>query len=130
MSFFIKSDKFIWFPRILSVLLIAFFSLFAFDVFDNNTSFSEKSIPFLIHLIPALVLIITLIFSWKLPAISGWIFIIIGIAFMFYFNTYKFFVSFLIISLSPIIIGLLFLISSIMQKRNSTGSQENEDAQK
>lgn len=116
MRFSIKTFKLIWLPKTLSVLFILFFSLFALDAFNGNASFYDKFIMFLVHLIPSFIMIIFLVFSQKHPAISGWIFIILGFIFTFFFNTYRSLTIFLIISLPPIIIGILFLISFMAEE--------------
>jgi hypothetical protein len=54
-----------WTPRALSILFIAFLSLFALDVFDGRHSLREMMTAFLIHQIPVFVLIISLILAWR-----------------------------------------------------------------
>lgn len=92
--------KIIWLPRFLAVLYILFLSLFAFD--------TPFGIGFLIHLIPSFILIAILIFTWKEPKIAGTSLVLFGIGTIIFFNTYRELISFLVISLIPISIGLLF----------------------
>ncbi len=54
-----------WTPRILSMVFIAFLSLFALDVFDLHLGVWETSLAFAIHQIPVFVLIAALILAWK-----------------------------------------------------------------
>lgn len=65
-------------PRILSILAIAFVSLFALDSFDHG-SISEQIQAFLIHMIPSFILMIILAIAWKRELIGGILYIIIGI---------------------------------------------------
>jgi hypothetical protein len=54
-----------WMPRILSIMFIAFLSIFALDVFDGHHSFWQTVVAFLIHEIPVFVLILALILAWR-----------------------------------------------------------------
>jgi hypothetical protein len=92
----------IWIPRILIILYILFISLFALD--------TEIGLGFLMHLIPSFILLAILIFTWEKPKIAGIIFAIFGIATIIYYNTYAGLISFLMISLPPILAGILFWI--------------------
>ncbi|MDD5290752.1 MAG: hypothetical protein PHZ04_01420 [Patescibacteria group bacterium] len=60
-----KKEKIIyWLPRILSLCFVVFLSLFALDVFGENTGW-QAILGFLIHLIPSFVLLVIAIISWK-----------------------------------------------------------------
>ncbi|MFA5062400.1 MAG: hypothetical protein WC526_04615 [Patescibacteria group bacterium] len=89
-----------WLPRILSILLIIFISLFALDVFEEPQWF----LPLLIHLIPSFILIILTIIAWKHEKFGGFAFIVAGLL-MLVFTNFKS----LIISIPIVIIGALFL---------------------
>lgn len=90
--------------KILAILYILFISIFAFD-----TPFF--SIEFLIHLLPSLIFIWILIFAWSRSRIGGILFGILGIATIFFFDTYKDLIVFFLISLIPIVNGILFWLS-------------------
>jgi hypothetical protein len=50
-------ERFIyWAPRVLSILFIAFLSLFSLDVFEEATSFWQVVVGLLMHNIPSFVL--------------------------------------------------------------------------
>ncbi|MBN2567768.1 hypothetical protein JXB02_06830 [Candidatus Woesearchaeota archaeon] len=91
-----------WLPRVLGILYILFISLFAFDV-------PILSIGFLMHMLPSLLLVVALVIGWRWPIVGGWIFLMMGIAFVFFFNTYRQILSLLLISGPPIVLGVLFL---------------------
>lgn len=57
----------VWTPRILSILFIAFVSMFALDVFGQGRSWTEVLGALLIHLIPSYVLILILVLAWRRP---------------------------------------------------------------
>jgi len=54
-----------WAPRGLSILFIAFLSLFALDVFGEGLGFWKTLVALTIHLIPSLVLIGALAVAWR-----------------------------------------------------------------
>lgn len=54
-----------WTPRLLSITYIVFLSLFALDVFGEGYGFWRTGLALIIHLIPALVLLVVLILAWR-----------------------------------------------------------------
>jgi len=54
-----------WLPRALSILFIAFISLFALDVFGEQQSIWRTLAGLAIHLIPSFVLLIVLVVAWR-----------------------------------------------------------------
>lgn len=114
-----QTFKFIWIPRIVMIVFIVFVSMFSLDVFSGNAPFVDKLAGFLIHMIPSFVLILLLVLTWNRPLAAGYLFIIMGIIFTFYFKTYDQLVSLLTISLVPILTGLLFFVPSIIKKNKA-----------
>ena len=54
-----------WLPRALSILFIAFLSLFALDVFRENLGFWQMLLALAIHLIPSFLLTGALLVAWR-----------------------------------------------------------------
>ena len=52
-------------PRVLSILFIAFLSMFALDVFGEGLGFWKTLVALAMHLIPSFVLICALIVAWR-----------------------------------------------------------------
>lgn len=101
-------------PRILSILFIVFLMLFSLDVFEIEDVWYNLLLGFLMHNIPAFILIIILIFSWKKPIIGTFMFTLAGIfyaVFVFIKSGFEGIGSVLTLSLPSMIIGLLFLLS-------------------
>lgn len=90
----------IWIPRTLILMYLVFISMFAFD--------TEFGFGFFMHLIPSFILLAILIFTWKKPKIAGIFFPLFGIATIFYYGTYSDWRIFSMISLPPILAGILF----------------------
>jgi hypothetical protein len=78
MSSFSKRALF-WTPRALSIIFIAFLSIFASDVFDGRHSFWETVLAFIIHQIPVFVLIVALILAWRWEWIGAMLYGVAGL---------------------------------------------------
>lgn len=99
----IKKIKPLYVARTLIILYILFISLFSLD--------TPFGLGFLIHLLPTIILTITLIATWKFPKIAGILFIIEGLGTIIVWNTYRELFVFFVISLTLILIGSIFLVS-------------------
>ncbi len=106
-----------WTPRVLSIVIILFFSLFALDVFVEPYTPFEMFIAFMMHMIPTFVLVLITIFSWKREPVGGVLFLIISIMFTFAFNTYRNILTFVFVTGIPLTIGLLFLLEDHRKKK-------------
>ncbi|OGC30764.1 hypothetical protein A2346_05065 [candidate division WOR-1 bacterium RIFOXYB12_FULL_52_16] len=96
---------------LLSILYIAFISLFALDVFSGGFSWPGTVIALFIHLIPTFILIVCLTVAWKRGVVGGSLFLAVGILFTLWFRTYQRLDVFLLISFPLLLIGTLFIIS-------------------
>ena len=54
-----------WAPRSLSILFIAFLSMFALDVFGEHLGFLRTLMALAMHLVPSFVLIVALLLAWR-----------------------------------------------------------------
>ncbi len=108
-----ESNRMCWAARVVAIIYIAFISIFAFDVFGEGRGMLATMIGFIICLTPSIVLAIILVFAWRYEKIGGALFIIAGIIFTIFFNTYKDIMTFLIISGPVFLVGILFLINSM-----------------
>jgi hypothetical protein len=73
-----------WTPRILSIIFIAFLTLFSLDVFGNGYSFRETLIGLFMHNIPVFVLIAVLVIAWKREIVGGVAFILAGLLYILF----------------------------------------------
>jgi hypothetical protein len=115
---------FYWAPRILSIIMVCFISIFAFDVFDGGNTGWELVLALFIHLLPSIVAVIIIIVAWKKEQIGGWLFIALGVGFVF-LGRFQL-ATILIIALPVVIIGAMFLlhyykyVKGAVDKFNST----------
>lgn len=70
-----------WAPRVASIMIIFFLTLFSLDVFDGSASWLEMLGGFIMHSLPSIVLILLLIFAWKRQLVGFWAFLIFGVLF-------------------------------------------------
>lgn len=109
-----SKQVFYWLPRILAILGIVFFSLFALDVFVEYETLSEIVVALAIHLIPSFILIAITVIAWRWHVVGGLLFLLLGFFSIFFFNTYENPISFALLTLPPLLVGLLFLWEGLM----------------
>jgi hypothetical protein len=84
----IKSNKFIfWAPRIISILLILFLTMFSLDVFEGNYGFWGTIFALIMHNIPVFILVILLIISWKHELVGAIAFVLAGLFYIWFLLT-------------------------------------------
>lgn len=113
-----------WTPRLLSIIFIAFLMLMSLDVFDNGNNFWQTVVGLFMHNIPALILLVVLIISWKKEIVGGVAFILAGILYIiFAFKHANSWIVDLVWSLliagTAFIIGGLFILGWIIKIRQS-----------
>lgn len=99
---------FLWLPRVLAIAFLLFISLFALDTLSDP----QWLLALLIHLIPSYVIGALILLSWKNTRLGGATFIAAGILFLFFTQFQGG-----ILSVPAIVIGCLFLGSTLAMKR-------------
>ena len=124
-----KSAKTIlfWTPRILCILFTAFISIFAADVFEGNQGFWQTVLALLLHLIPAFLMLIILVVSWRWEWIGGTLFTGLGIFYIAWFWGRFHWSAYVIISGSLFLLGFLFILGWIYRKEIKMKNQLNEN---
>ncbi len=123
-----------WTPRVLTILFIAFLSLFALDVFGEGYTFWETLVALFMHLIPHFLLIILLVIAWKWERVGGLLFIGLALVFLFWFGGWdmltgnatgfraeNWFGGLLVPGLVAAV-GILFLVDQVYRKKHLTQS--------
>ncbi len=72
----------VWTPRVLGILFVLFISLFSLDVLEMEGGFWELMAGFVIHNLPAIVLIIALILAWRREWIGAVGYFAVGLWFL------------------------------------------------
>jgi hypothetical protein len=117
-----KINRFVyWTPRILSIIFILFLMLFSLDVFDENLSFWGTTLALFMHNIPALILLVLLIISWKQELVGAITFISAGLLYiLFAFSRVPMGMALswsLQIAGPAFLIGILFLVGWFKKKK-------------
>lgn len=113
-----------WPPRILGILFVLWLMLFSLDIFDGNYGFWGTVLGLFMHNIPALVLLLLLIISWKYEIVGGIVFILAG---LFYIGMllpnmvraceWIILSWFMLIAGPAFLVGILFLVCWFKKKK-------------
>jgi hypothetical protein len=71
-----------WAPRVLSIVFVAFLSLFAMDVFEEHLGFWRTAQALVLHLVPSLALIVVLILAWRWEWIGAALYTLAGLLYV------------------------------------------------
>ena len=108
-----------WIPRIIGILYTLFLSIFTLDAFTGSTSFWNSMVAFLIHLLPALAVLIILIIAWRWPFAGGILFIGLTILFFVFFNHFRYLNIALMFEGPLLLTAILFIIGGLKEKQHS-----------
>jgi hypothetical protein len=111
-----------WVLRILLMITILLFSLFSFDVFEENLGFWDTTLAFLMHNIPTLVMITILIIAWKWENIGGILLMlgILGFAIFLGLSSGRFMTGTVILLGIPFLIGAMFVVNHYFLNKKQT----------
>src|SRR5574341_672081 len=104
-----------WTPRLVTILFIAFISLFALDVFSEGYGPWETMVALTMHLLPSIVLTIILILAWKWEWIGGIAYLIAGFVLWVKAEPSGGLAWFLLVGM-PFLLGVLFTLGWIVKK--------------
>lgn len=106
----------IWLPRMLGILLCAFLSLFALDVFAMGLGFWQTLGALLIHLAPVLLVAGMLAASWRWEWLGAVAFGAFGLwTFSFTAGSVMPFAVLLLVSITPLLIAALFALGWVFR---------------
>ncbi|MFH1620773.1 MAG: hypothetical protein ABIB04_01670 [Patescibacteria group bacterium] len=101
-----------WTPRVLSLTFVAFLMIFSLDIFELGLDFWGTLVGLFIHNIPALILLIMVLISWKREIVGGITFIVAGFLYII-LTLFREIPWYLALSWSTIIAGPAFLIGAL-----------------
>ncbi len=107
-----------WFPRILAILSILFMLMFSLDSFGGDSPLGKQVLGFLVHNIPAFVLIIALVFAWKNEVLGGVIFILLFFALGIFFKSFTRNSGSLLIIIPFLLTGIMFILHEVLSARS------------
>lgn len=106
-----------WFARILAALAILFMVMFSFDVFGGNAPIGRQLLGFLVHNIPAFVLIVALVIAWKNEITGGVIFILAFVGLGIFFRSFSGNATSIFVILPLLLAGIAFTLSGMLSGR-------------
>ena len=109
-----------WFPRVLAICAILFMLMFSLDVFEGPSSAGEMIKGFLIHNIPTIILLISLIIAWKSEKIGGLILILLFFALGIFFKAFTSNPASLIILIPVLLTGIMFILHGVLSAKKSS----------
>jgi hypothetical protein len=71
-----------WAPRLASLLIIFFISLFSLDVLEMEAAPVEKLVGFIIHSTPSIIMLVMLVIAWRKPVLGFVAFLLAGLVFL------------------------------------------------
>lgn len=100
-----------WSPRILGILFAVFTAMFALDVFDEGGDFWNTAHALATHLIPTLIILVSVVISWRREWIGGILFLALAIFYVIWtWGRFPLSVYFLI-SGPMVVISLLYFVN-------------------
>ena len=117
-----KISKFVyWAPRIISMIFIFFLALMSLDVFSLGLSLWQTIGALFMHNIPALILLVVLLISWKYEIVGGIVFILVGLLYIVVLmrNPFEWYMLSWSIQIAGVafFIGILFFINWFKKKK-------------
>jgi hypothetical protein len=97
-----------WMPRIAGIAMTLFLALFALDAF-NGRSFVQALPGFLIHLIPAFLVLAVVALAWRVPLVGATAFTLLAIGYAVMVKGRADWIA--VISGPLVLVALLFLVS-------------------
>jgi hypothetical protein len=71
-----------WTPRILGTIFVLFLMMFSLDIFQPGLTAWQIAVGLFMHNIPALLLLIVILISWKYEIVGGIVFILAGLLYI------------------------------------------------
>ena len=107
-----------WFPRILAILSILFMIMFSLDSFGGDSPLGKQLLGFLVHNIPAFILIIALVIAWKYEIIGGAIFVLVFFSLGIFFKSFSGNSGSLMIITPFLLAGSMFILHQLLSARS------------
>ena len=106
-----------WIPRLLVLVLAFFLLLNAFESANTDEGSLKYASSLLFHLIPTILVVAALLFSWNHEKVGGFLFISLSLFFLLVSRVEA---DLLMTLPGPLLlIGILFLLDSYLEKRAS-----------
>ena len=108
-----------WTPRVLGILIAALLTLLSTDVFAEGYPFWQSILGFLIHMLPAFAVILTIVLAWRWEWVGTLGFFGFGVWYiaLAWDNNFDFdWVVYAMLVGIPALIGILFLVGWLKRR--------------
>ena len=109
-----------WSPRVLTILVALFLSLFALDVFEEGRGIGETIIALLIHLVPTWIVLAVLLLAWRWEWLGTLLYVAAGMLYLVKNLNHPDWI--LVISGPLFLVGVLFLLGWLLRARIRGGT--------
>lgn len=109
-----------WVARIMSMVFAVFISIFSLDVFTENYSFWNGVLALFMHLIPALLVLLVLLVSWRREWFGGATYTLLGIIYLVTGKEKMDWAAYLLIAGPLFILGILFFLAWLQKKQQKS----------
>jgi len=113
----------VWAPRILGILLAAFVTVFALDVFQEGLGLGQTLAALGVHLIPTAFILGALAIAWRRPSAGGVLFVGLGVWYLATARDLFPWATLALMSGWPMLAGVLFLASGFLRAQGEPGTQ-------
>lgn len=110
-----KNKILYWLPRVLAIAAILFMMVFSLDCFENQ-GFKDVLTCFIMHNIPAFIIIIVLVIAWKWEFIGGILFLAVFLGGSIYFRGFSTNPAVFVVMTPFLVTGVLFIWHYVAQK--------------
>ena len=102
-----------WAPRVLTIVFIAFVSLFALDVFEEGRGFWKTLVALAMHLIPSFVMVGILVLSWRWEWVGAALYTALAGLFLWWDHNYRHnaLIAVLMLTVPLFLMAALFLVN-------------------
>lgn len=107
----------IWIPRILTILYIIILVIFSVNGQKIEGNFFEATKEILFYSTKAIIVAVALLIFWNKPFKAGFLLFILTMGFTGYYKSYQDIFVFIILSIIPFILALLFFYAYIKKDR-------------
>ncbi len=105
-----KNNLLYWFPRVIAILAILFMMIFSLDCFEGSYTIGERLTCFVMHNIPAFIILLILLVAWKWELVGGILFLLAALTGSVLFRGFSGNPASLIVMAPFAVAGILFII--------------------
>jgi hypothetical protein len=108
------SQLLFWSARILSILAILFVMMFSLDCFEGTSLTKDQLVCFVMHNIPAFIIIAVLVIAWNRELAGGLLFLVAALAGSIVFKGFSGNPAVFIVMAPFVLTGLLFILHHVL----------------